>query len=171
MSTAAQWTLIIVGLIAIPALAWLIRRQWTQLKGAHLSQEKTAQLQKERRDKMIDSIRIIASVCEQQQVESSEACIRIKGLLDHVQPELLGTEPYVVFQVMYEKTEHMPTHEARQQTDKKTIRKLDQERFQLEEHYAPKITEAVKAIQQHDFDQPVTSGGVQSFSPPKSTIQ
>ena len=173
MSATAQWILIVLGLAVIAGLSWLIRRQWHHLSQARRARERTQQLQAERREKMVESIQILAMTIEQDQVEYSEGCIRIKGLLDHVAPELLTQRPYDVFQTMYEKTEHMPTHEARRQADPKLIRKLDEERFALEREYADRIREAAMAIRFYRFDEAAApaAGQPQTFTPGKSTLQ
>lgn len=169
-----QWALIAIGLVAIAVLIYVIQRQWRRLSHFHRAQEHTRQLQQQRRDSMIESIRILAMTIEQEQVEPSEGCIRIKGLLDHVAPELLTQKPYHVFQVMYEKTEHMPTHEARRQADPKLIERLDEERFALESEYRDSIQEAAIAIRYHRFDeQPPRQGNPgepQTVNPVRSTL-
>ena len=93
-----QWILIIAGLIAIAGLSLYIIRKGRRLRQHQRAVERTRALQSERRDSMIESIRILAMTLEQEQVEPSEGCIRIKGLLDHVEPELLNHSPYDVFQ-------------------------------------------------------------------------
>lgn len=168
-----QWVLILVGAIAIAFLSVFILRQWRRLRQHRRAVERTQALQAERRDSMIESIRILAMTLEQEQVEPSEGCIRIKGLLDHVEPELLRHSPYDVFQTMYEKTEHMPTHEARQQADPKLIRRLDEERFALEAEHADAIREAALAIRYYRFDGSVsaTDGEPRTVDPGRSTLQ
>lgn len=158
MPPILQWVLIGIGAVAIAGLSFFILRQWRRLRQQKRAAERTRALQIERRDSMIESIRILAMTLEQEQVEPSEGCIRIKGLLDHVAPELLRHSPYDVFQTMYEKTEHMPTHEARKQADPKLIRRLDDERFALEADHASAIREAAVAIRYYRFDDPVTAG-------------
>jgi len=169
MSAGLQWAIIIVGIILIAGLVWFIRGQWQHLSAARRVQAKTRALQEKRRESMVESIHLLAMAAEQEQVEYSEACIRIKGLLDHVAPELLAEEPYSIFQLMYEKTEHMPTHEARKQADRALIRKLDEERFALEEEHGEAIAVAVKAIRRYDFGE--MSGQPQQYNPAvKSTL-
>ena len=86
-----------------------------------------------------------------EQVELSEGCIRLKVLLDHVAPNLHEDARFSIFNTMYESLKHMPTHEARKQTDKKTIFKLDQERFKLEEDNQETIKTASKEILVYSF--------------------
>ncbi len=84
-------------------------------------------------------------------MELSEGCIRIKVLLDHVDPTLHEQAPFSIFSTMYKATEHMPTHEARKKTDKKFIHKLDQQRFKLERDNKEAILSASEAIQVYPF--------------------
>ncbi|WP_156506094.1 DUF2489 domain-containing protein, partial [Oleiphilus sp. HI0117] len=96
-------------------------------------------------------IKVIAQCMLDEQVELSEGCIRIKVLLDHLAPNLHEDERFSVFIKMYDALEHMPTHEARKQTDKRVIFKLDQERFKLEEDNQHAILSASKALLEHSF--------------------
>ncbi|TDT44505.1 uncharacterized protein DUF2489 [Halospina denitrificans] len=168
-----QWTLIAVGVVAIAVLIYVIQRHWRRLSQFRKAQEHTRELQQRRRDSMIESIRILARTIEEEQVEPSEGCIRIKGLLDHVAPDLLSQKPFNVFQTIYEKTEHMPTHDARRQADPKLISRLDEERFALEAEYADHIQEAAVAIRFHRFEEKPPEQGTgtpQTFDPVKSTL-
>jgi hypothetical protein len=68
-----------------------------------------------------------------------------------VAPELLEQSPYRIFQDMHDRIEHMPTHEARQETDPQFIRKLDEQRFALEREHSDAIRRAATAIRHHSF--------------------
>ncbi|MBW7472306.1 DUF2489 domain-containing protein [Marinobacter sp. M216] len=152
MPSWLQWTLIIAGLIAITLLLAFIRRQVGTLSEGRRRRLKAEAFQQKRREDMIDSIRVIAMAVETEQVEYSEACLRIKGLLDHVAPELLEQTPFRVFQEVHEKLEHMPTHRARQATDTRFVEKMDKERFEVEKVHADEIRRAATAIRHHQFD-------------------
>lgn len=147
-----QWTLILGGLMAIAGLVFVIRRQLRTLSEARRSQQKTQAFQAKRRQDMIDSIRIIAQAVEEDQIEYSEACLRLKGLLDHLEPRLLEQSPYRVFRLVQEKLAHMPTHRARKQADAELIEKLDKERFAVEREHADEIRRAASAIRQYPFE-------------------
>jgi uncharacterized membrane protein (DUF106 family) len=99
-----------------------------------------------------ESIKVIAQCIIDEQVELSEGSIRIKVLLDHVAPELHDDPTFSIFSEMYAATEHMPTHEARKQSDKKLIRKLDKERFKLEDDNKEAILQASKELLQRTFN-------------------
>jgi len=147
-----QWTLIIAGLFAIACLLWFIRKQAKVLSEGRRRQQKSQEFQAKRREDMIGSIRVIAMAVEEDQIEYSEACLRIKGLLDHVAPHLLEKAPFRIFQTVHEKLEHMPTHRARQATETRFVEKMDKERFEVEKAYADDIRRAATAIRHHQFE-------------------
>lgn len=146
-----QWSLIIAGAIAIIVLLGFIRRQTIGLAEYRRRKQKTETFRAKRRQDMIDSIRVIAMAVEENQIEYSEACLRIKGLLDHVAPELMERSPYRVFMEVYEQLRHMPTHQARQDTEVRFVQKMDKERFEVEERHADEIRRAATAIRNHAF--------------------
>lgn len=141
-----QWALIISGAIAIALLAGFILRQMRTLQANKRRQEKTETFQKERRAKMVESIQVLAMAVEAEQMEYSEACLRIKGLLDHVKPELLEQSPFDVFREVHDLIQHMPTHQARQDTETRFVEKMDRERLAIEEAHASRIREAAAAL-------------------------
>ncbi|WP_100639268.1 DUF2489 domain-containing protein [Marinobacter salexigens] len=146
-----QWSLIIAGTIAILVLLGFIRRQMIILAENRRREKKAAAFHAKRRRDMIESIRVIAMAVEEDQIEYSEACLRLKGLLDHVAPELMERSPYRVFMKVYEQLRHMPTHQARQNTEARFVEKMDKERFEVEERYADEIRRAATAIRNHGF--------------------
>src|SRR5690554_538505 len=146
-----QWSLIIAGTIAIFVLLGFIRRQMVTLAENRRRQQKAEAFQAKRRQDMVESIRVIAMAIEENQIEYSEACLRIKGLLDHVAPELMDKPPYRVFMEVYEQLRHMPTHQARQNTETRFVEKMDKERFEVERRYADEIRRATTAIRNHSF--------------------
>lgn len=143
-----QWALIVGGLIAIALLTGFILRHARKLKSDRRSREKNESFRKERRDSMVESLKVLAMAVEADQMEYSEACLRIKGLLDHVAPELLEQPPFRVFQEVHDLIQHMPTHQARQDTNTRFLEKLDRERAAIEEAHASRIREAAVALRQ-----------------------
>lgn len=146
-----QWVLIIAGVIASIALLVFIGRQARVLATNRKRQQKAMAFQEKRRQGMIESIRVIAMAVEEDQVEYSEACLRIKGLLDHVAPELMEQAPFRIFREVHDQLEHMPTHRARQQTDTRFVQKMDRERYDIENANADEIRRAATAIRHHVF--------------------
>ncbi|MDX1799756.1 MAG: DUF2489 domain-containing protein [Marinobacter sp.] len=146
-----QWILIATGLLAILLLALFIRGQTKAIRHSRRTRARNEAFQATRRESIIESIQVLAMAVEQDQVEYSEACLRIKGLLEHVAPDLLTRPPFRIFQEMHDKMQHMPTHQARQDTDQRFVEKLDRERFALEQKHADEIRRAATAIRHHSF--------------------
>lgn len=146
-----QWTLISGGLVASALLIRFIVRQSRRLKADRRSREKNETFRKERHASMVESLNVLGMAVEAEQVEYSEACLRIKGLLDHVKPELLEQPPFRVFQEVHDLLQHMPTHKARQDTETRFVEKMDKERMAIEEAHAERIREAVTALRQQNL--------------------
>ncbi len=146
-----EWVLIISGVIVIALLIGFIVRQMRILKTSKRRQEKTEIFQRERRASMVESLQVLAMAVEADQMEYSEACLRIKGLLDHVKPELLGQPPFQVFQEVHDLIQHMPTHQARQDTDSRFVEKMDRERVAIEEAHANRIRDAAIALRHQNL--------------------
>lgn len=146
-----QWTLIVAGLLAIAALSAFILRQAKLLRQSRQRNDKNQAFRERRRQSMVESIQVIAMAVEEDQVEYSEACLRLKGLLDHVAPELLEQPPYRVIREVSDQLQHMPTHRARQATETRFIEKMDRERLALEARHADAIRRAATALRQHPF--------------------
>lgn len=152
MNNGIIWGIIVLGLIAIAVLTSLIIKKWRVIKTAEAEQRAQEKIEREKKEGIIDSIKLIALAMIEEQVETSEGCIRIKVLLDHVAPELHDQSPFDIFSVMYNATEHMPTHDARKKADKALIRKLDIERLSLEDTHKDAIMEASRAIRDYSFN-------------------
>jgi hypothetical protein len=155
MESWQEWLLIAFGLSAIVFLALFIYRQRDALSIHQRRSKKASEFARKRRESMIESIRILAQAVEAGQVEYSEACLRIKGLLDHVEPTLLQKSPFIVFQQVHDKLQHMPTHKARLETEPKFVNKMDKERHAIEQGHADEIRRAATAIREHVFSKGV----------------
>lgn len=151
MSQWLQWALIAGGVIAIALLVGFILRQLRTLQANKRRQQKTEAFQNERRASMVESLQVLAMAVEAEQMEYSEACLRIKGLLDHVKPELLKQPPFEVFQEVHNLIQHMPTHQARQDTETRFVEKMDKERLAVEEAHADRIREAASALRKQTW--------------------
>ena len=146
MNDAVIWSGILVGLVVIAGLCWFILSKYRELKAFKAQRAQQEAQQKEQRDYLVDSIKVIATTMLEDQVELSEGCIRIKVLMDHLDASLHEDEAFKIFEQMYRDTEHMPTHQARKNTDKNFIHKLDQQRFALEKQHRESIRKASLAL-------------------------
>jgi hypothetical protein len=146
MSDTVIWSIICVGLVIITGLSWFILTKVRELK---IYQAQRAQEEAQKAEKLNylkESIKVLATTILEDQVELSEGCIRIKVLIDHLDASLHEQESFKIFEEMYKSTEHMPTHQARKNTDKNFIHKLDQQRFALEKKHRESIREGARAL-------------------------
>jgi len=146
MSETIIWLGILVGLVMIAGLCWFIVTKSLELKALRAQRSQQDTKQAEQREYLIDSIKVIATTILENQVELSEGCIRIKVLIDHLDASLHEQDAFKIFEKMYRDTEHMPTHQARKNTDKNFINKLDQQRFALEKTHRDSIRKASVAL-------------------------
>ncbi len=146
---------IAIGLVLIVGLAAIIWVTWRDLKKLKAAQAKHQAEQQQELDKhrryLVESMQVIAKTMLDDQLELSEGCIRIKVLLDNYDADLHRLDKFRVFNLMYQGLSHMPTHEARKQTDSKLIRKLDAERFKLEREHRDAIRHSAQQLLAH-FD-------------------
>jgi len=146
MNEVIIWTGVLVGLVMIAGLCWFILTKSRELKALKTQQLQQETQQAEQRKYLVDSIKVIATTMLEDQVELSEGCIRIKVLIDHLDASLHEQDAFKIFEQMYRDTEHMPTHQARKNTDKNFIHKLDQQRFALEKTHRDSIRTASAAL-------------------------
>ena len=99
----------------------------------------------------VESIGVIASAMKDKQCEYTEGCIRLKKLVEQVEPDLLTRDQFSVIALVFSATEHMPINEQWQQLDKKAKSKFTQQRFTLEAKHKDAIHKAVVALQSHQF--------------------
>lgn len=144
LSQSTLWSLIGIGMVLIAGLLFIIFRQMRELRVP--VQEAEAMPADKHLLGLEDSLTVIAQLLLDDQVEVSEACMRIKVLLDHYDSTMHEDPVFSVFVKVYDALSHMPTHQARKQTDKKFIQKLDQQRFQIEEQYRSAAKDAADAL-------------------------
>jgi non-ribosomal peptide synthetase component E (peptide arylation enzyme) len=80
-----------------------------------------------------DSLKTISMAFLQKQCEASEACIRLRMLIDRV--EFVSNEDYPVIFEMYEEIRHFKTHEARNAMTAKDKFEEDKQRFAIEDKH------------------------------------
>lgn len=113
-----------------------------------------AQLQQEAmeaRNKIVNSINILARGVLADQVTLTEASIRINGLLDQLGVEGELRENYIVFTQLAKATAHIPILKEWKKLPTKKKLAFDAEREKLEEQYRDFILDAAKRIQNEIF--------------------
>ena len=112
----------------------------------------TVQKEKERlakRDEFIrSSIVSLSRAAVQGQCELSEACIRVKKLLENY-PRVEQMDEFGVIQKMYRDLSEFDYLEARSQLTKQERFKQDNKRFRVEDDYREIITESFNSLIKH----------------------
>ncbi len=144
---------IVVGLVLSGGLVVYIvrtvrnmRRMQAEIVARQQAQEDELRAHRAR---LKESLEVITRTMLDDQVELSEACIRLKVLIDNYDPDMHQQSGFQVFNELYARLQHMPTHQARKDADPKWIRKLDQERFRLEREYREDLRLAGERLLQH----------------------
>lgn len=104
-----------------------VKRQ--QIKAA----EKYLQKEQERQAFVKDSLRTIGKAYIAEQCDASEACIRLRMLIDRV--DFVQNIDFPIIFKMYDEIKHFKTHEARQALSKKDLNVEDRQRFAIEKKY------------------------------------
>mgnify|MGYP006384299819 CR=1 FL=1 len=127
---------IAIAVLIVAGLAFYLGTLLFRLKQQQQQQQQALQAQQQKQAEhqqyLLDSILLIGKATLEQQCELSEAALRIWVLLENLQADLASAERWPGLFAMYDCVKAMPTHEARKNTDKKEIRRLDHIRQQRE---------------------------------------
>ncbi|MBY4677555.1 DUF2489 domain-containing protein [Marinobacterium arenosum] len=157
MPSYVTYLLIATGLLLIAGLSLFI---WKQLKfqrdhrqRQQALEQQAAEKAQQQRDYLIESIRVLSQAMEtDEKLTLTEGCIRIKVLLESLAPHLLRQEPYDIFVLIFEQTQHIPIKEQWQKLDKTQQRRYIREMRKLENQHQEQILSAARAIHSYAFD-------------------
>ncbi len=148
MTTNEYYTYIAILLILIFFLSIGVSFYYLKYKRILKSREDRARQYLEKEAKRVehvnDSLRIIALAFKQGQCELSEACIRLRMLIDRVDHIENSKFPYLF--EMYEKIKHFKTHEARNALSSKERFNEDKIRFKIEKEFEQEISKECDAL-------------------------
>jgi hypothetical protein len=146
MESGTLWAIVILLFLLsmIPILK--IRGSLTTIARVKSGEQQIKVEAEQRKVFLKESIDVLAKSIIDEQVEYSEACMRIKILIDHWDSTLHSDERFGVFNRVYEKLENHPRFGARKQIDKRFLRKLDEERHRIELAFKDDIKTAAKAL-------------------------
>ncbi|MGI0119377.1 DUF2489 domain-containing protein [Zooshikella sp. RANM57] len=139
--------LIIATVITLALAIWAIKL-WREV---FQNQAKIREYKKQHRDFLISSIRLIAAAVVNEQVNLSEACIRLRFLLENIDENILKQADFAVIDTMYLATKDMPTHDERHSLRPNKLNALDKERLELEAQYRQEIMHAAKKLLVYGF--------------------
>lgn len=116
MSDVTVYSLILVNLLVVAGLSvyiWrlLLKQKKKRLEAEQKLQEIAAEV-REHRLYLIESLQVIAQSVINGEIPLVEACIRCKVLLDNLDPMLAQNEDFLVFNEVFEQSNHIPRMEA-----------------------------------------------------------
>ena len=140
---------VIVGLLGyLGRLVWQLRAQQRRQAAVREELAVSNQQQHEHRRK---SIEMIALATIDGDCDLSEACIRIKHLLDYY-PGLATDPDYRVIAEMYAEISGFATHEARAELTLKARAAEDRARYQIEQRFGNDFMVCMRALHQKMLD-------------------
>lgn len=153
MSTELTYALIAVGVVIIAALALLIQKQLqrerVQKEEQAASQARHAEEAAKNRAYLLDSSKAIANaILNDDKCTLVEGCIRLKVMLDNLNPQLHQHPHYSVFEEVYNRTSHIPILSDWRELERKQQRAFEKEMRAVERECEARINEAAKRLLQ-----------------------
>jgi len=153
MGTELTYTLILIGIAIIIALVALI---YKQLRAAAAQREadkerlaKHAAEAQKNRDYLLESSKAIANaILHDDKIALTEGCIRLKVMIDNLDPQLHQHPDYGVFEEVYNRTSHIPILTDWRQLERKQQRAFEKEMREIERECRARINTAVKRLLQ-----------------------
>ncbi|WP_404417780.1 DUF2489 domain-containing protein [Marinospirillum sp.] len=121
----------------------------------HLEAKRQVAQAKENREKetrqarsnILENLEILARALEDEQMNPTEGCLRVRVLLDLLdEGGHVLREDLVIFDQVHQKAKHLATHQAREDLPKDEKEKQDQERRALEEQFEAQIKQGATAL-------------------------
>lgn len=148
MDTSNIILLILLALITLSLgvyLGYLLSRVKSQKKKQRDSEEKLLELSRQRKEHLVESIITIARAAVQDQCELSEACIRIKKLLENY-PQVAERADFEIIARMYGELSGFAYLEERKALSKQEKFNQDKKRFLVEDKFRDPMLKSLKTL-------------------------
>ena len=128
----------LVGLLILLGLSGYAALLLRQVRNQHQARQRAL---KERNDRILESINVIAHALENGQCGYSEGAIRLANLLNALQlnEKRLFSQEFLGIYGLYEQVKEMPTHQERQQLPHRERMQLDMKRHHYEAQFAAQL--------------------------------
>lgn len=124
--------LAVIAVVIIVALAVYARKLRLQVQAREKALDDVVQ---QARVKTLENVHIVAQALLEGQVDVMEASLRIRTLIDIIEPDWFELEPMRGFAEITRRGAHLATHQARNELPKQERMKQDMERISLEGEY------------------------------------
>lgn len=135
--------LLLAGLAIIFGLGFYAWKLWQSVR---VQDAATAQRTERTQSDIVGSVRALAKSMLAGELNLSEGAIRLKVMLDHLQPNGQGESAYPDLYALHDATEHMPRGVARKQVPSDEVRRMDDQRERLEAQYREPVLNQVQAL-------------------------
>lgn len=142
---------ILVLIFAAATIAWLSVKAFRLVSQMRQMEKDRDSKKIEERATILFSIRDIANNVLDNGLNITEGSIRIRVLLDHLDPKQKYRDHFIAFYELYEATEHMPRHKDRDRYTCDDLKVYDDEREKIEDEYRGKIYAACHKILEYEF--------------------
>lgn len=143
MSVVVGWSLVVLAVLVVAGLVGYAWRLWREVQRREAAQRE--EIARAHRN-CLESLEAIATAMQGDQVDLVEGALRCKVMLDIIDPALLEREDFKVFAEVYQRTEHLHTHSARQDLSAKQRFAEDRERIALQEERYTELHEAARQV-------------------------
>lgn len=133
--------------ILIPLVGYAVHLHFEAKRQAALAEETHKRERLQAREKILENLLLLTQALENQQVNLTEGCLRIRVFLDLLDEGLyVQHEEFSVFDQVCQKTKHLATHQERNDLSAEVRAQQDQEREAIEEEFALPIQKAATQL-------------------------
>ena len=133
--------LVIIAVAIIVALGVYAQRLRKQVQAREQALQDVVD---QARVKTLENVSIIAQALLDEQIDVMEASLRIRTLIDIIEPDWFELEPMKVFVAITRRGGHLATHGARKELPKQERMKQDMERISLEGEYYDAVLDGAR---------------------------
>ncbi|GAA4354359.1 DUF2489 domain-containing protein [Kangiella marina] len=141
-----------ITLILIIYAAYLLLKLRSQRAHKKVTEAAFAKKQHSQMSSVVGSIVDISKAMQQEQCPVIEGCVRLKVLIDQLRLSEDEKKPFEIYYTVYDKTEHIPTHQAWTELEKQQQMKFTKEMMMVEAEHRDEIKEAVDKTVEHFKD-------------------
>lgn len=151
MMTALLVAAILIIVVLAAVAAWLWHRVYRQSRRNRQMEREYQQRASDQRERINDSIRILARAVGNDEVTLTEASIRIRVLLDSLEADEAVREEFAAFYQLADDTAHIPILDQWKQLSPRDQHRFHREREQIEARHYDAVQDAAKRIQGRTF--------------------
>lgn len=147
--SAQDATILLTAAIAllIPLAGYALHLHLEAKRQVSLAKETHERERHQARENILENLLLLARALEDQQVNLTEACLRIRVFLDLLDEGIhVHSESFLVFDLVYQKAKHLATHQVRADLSPQARQAEDAEREALEKEFQAPVQKAATQL-------------------------